>query len=316
MKDISRWSNNRYLPGPEPIQADYVRSEDTDEVELRHYLNVLIKQRRLLLFAFLSVFSIGAYFALTATRVYEASTILKIEPQNPSVTGVGEMLRLGDSGGQYDYYQTQFKLLQSNTLAAKVISDLKLQANGTFMNAEVKSPNPIIRIRSWVMGQLSFFASLLPFSQSEPSQEEAANAELAKTVQSSASSGPTLRRVPVGVIERYKGFLEIRPVPNTRLVEIVFSTPSQGLSQALADAHARRFIQFSLENRFALTKEAREFLDGKNAELKQKLERSEDALNRFRQAHGVVSMEKGENIVVDRLVDINRQLTAARAQRI
>ena len=46
------------------------------------------------------------------------------------------------------------------------------------------------------------------------------------------------------------------------------------------------------------------------------MERAEEALNRFRQAHGVVSLEKGENIVVDRLVELNRQLTAARTQRI
>lgn len=317
MNDISHWRNKRYLPGPGPIEPEYARAADTDEVELRYYLNVLIKQRRLLLCAFLTVFSIGAYFTLTATSVYEASSMLKIEPQNPAVTGVGEMLRLGDSGGQYDYYQTQFKLLQSNTLAAKVIADLKLQSNDTFKSAEIKSPNPVLRIRGWVMGKVSFFVSLLPFRQSGPSEEEAINAELAKTVQTaSGGSDPSIRRVPISLIERYKSLLTVRPVPSTRLVEIVFSTPSRGLSQALADAHARRFIQLSLENRFALTNEAREFLDAKNAELKQKLERSEDALNRFRQSHGVVSMEKGENIVVDRLVDLNRQLTTARAQRI
>ena len=44
--------------------------------------------------------------------------------------------------------------------------------------------------------------------------------------------------------------------------------------------------------------------------------KSEAALNNFRRSHGVVSVEKGENIVVDRLVDLNKQLTAARAQRI
>ena len=46
------------------------------------------------------------------------------------------------------------------------------------------------------------------------------------------------------------------------------------------------------------------------------MEKAEAALNKFRRAHGVVSVEKGENIVVDRLVDLNKQLTAARAQRI
>jgi succinoglycan biosynthesis transport protein ExoP len=315
MKAISHW-RSRYLPGPEPIEAEYVHSADTDEVELRYYLNVLIKQRRLLVLVFLTVFIIGAYFTLTATRLYEASSVLKIEPQNPSVTGVGEMLRLSDSGGQYDYYQTQFKLLQSNTLAAKVITDLKLKSNDTFMTAEVKSPNPAVRVRNWLSGQMSFLVSLLPF-RPDASEEEAVNAELARNVQSaSGNSAPAIPQVAITIIERYKQFLEIRPVNNTRLVEVVFSTPSRGLSQALADAHARRFIQLSLESRFALTKEARDFLDGKNAELKQKLERSEDALNRFRQTYGVVSMEKGENIVVDRLVDVNRQLTAARAQRI
>jgi uncharacterized protein involved in exopolysaccharide biosynthesis len=39
-------------------------------------------------------------------------------------------------------------------------------------------------------------------------------------------------------------------------------------------------------------------------------------MNQFRQKHGVVSLEKGENIVVDRLVDLNKELTRVRAQRI
>lgn len=95
-----------------------------------------------------------------------------------------------------------------------------------------------------------------------------------------------------------------------------FTTPDSALSQLLANAHARVFIRVNLETRSELTKVAREFLDAKSAELKQPLEKSEDKLNRYRQIHGVVSMEKGENIVVDRLVDSNHQLTAARAQRI
>jgi uncharacterized protein involved in exopolysaccharide biosynthesis len=104
----------------------------------------------------------------------------------------------------------------------------------------------------------------------------------------------------------------VKPVKSTRLVEISFATPNPGLSRILAEAHAKGFIQMSQESRFELTKEAREFLDVKNEELKKKLEQSEDALNRYRQEHGVVSMDKGENIVVERLVEMNRQLTIAR----
>jgi capsular exopolysaccharide synthesis family protein len=105
-------------------------------------------------------------------------------------------------------------------------------------------------------------------------------------------------------------------VKNTRLVEVSFSTPDPRLSQKMANAHAAGFIRMNIDTRASLTDEAREFLDKKNAELRAKLEQSEQALNRFRQTHGVVSLDKGENIVVDRLVALNTQLTAAKAQRI
>jgi capsular exopolysaccharide synthesis family protein len=119
-----------------------------------------------------------------------------------------------------------------------------------------------------------------------------------------------------GLIGRYRSFLKVKPIKNTRLVEVHFTTPDPQLSQQLANAHATVFIRMTVEARFDLTKEARQFLDNKNAELKKELEKSEAALNQFRQMHGVVSLEKGENVVVDRLMELNKALTAAKAQRI
>src|SRR5262245_32117747 len=108
MREISPYRHPR-LTENEPLEAEYVHSPHTQEVELKDYLNVVIKHRGLLILVFFTVVAIGAYFSITATRLYRASSILKIEPQNPSVTGVGEMLRLSEGGGgqSYDYYQTQ-----------------------------------------------------------------------------------------------------------------------------------------------------------------------------------------------------------------
>jgi polysaccharide biosynthesis transport protein len=318
MNEISPWRNGR-LTETEPGEGAYARSANENEVELKDYFKVLIKHRRLLILVFLTVLALGAYFSFTTTRLYQASSMLKIEPQNPSVTGVGEMLPLESRGPSYDYYQTQFKLLESNTLAAKVIADLKLESNKIFTNAQVTNSNPADRVKSWIFGALNLVVSLIPAKQPETPQEELDSSEAAGNFKSTPGKTGASTNIPAvapWLIGRYKQFLAIKPVKNTRLVEIAFSTPDARLSQRLADAHARGFIQLSSESRFALTKDAHDFLDGKNTELKQKLERSEDALNRFRQTHGVVSMEKGENVIVERLVDFNRQLTAARAQRI
>ena len=84
-------------------------------------------------------------------------------------------------------------------------------------------------------------------------------------------------------------------------MDVTFETSDPKLSQELANAHATAFIQMILENRFNLTQEARDFLGKKLAELRQATVKAENEMNRFRQEHGVVSLEKGENIVVDRL---------------
>jgi uncharacterized protein involved in exopolysaccharide biosynthesis len=96
----------------------------------------------------------------------------------------------------------------------------------------------------------------------------------------------------------------------------MFSTPNPRLSQQLANTHATAFIRTTLETRFELTQETREFLEKKLVELQQKNQQAEEALQHFRQKHGVVSLEGNENIIVERMVDLNKRLTEVRAKRI
>jgi capsular exopolysaccharide synthesis family protein len=117
-------------------------------------------------------------------------------------------------------------------------------------------------------------------------------------------------------VSRYLSFLKVEPVRSTSLAVVQFTTTDPRLSQQLAAAHAATFIRMNLETRFELTKEAREFLEKKLAELRGKVEKSEEALQRFRQRHNVVSLEGSQNIVVDRMVDLNKRLTEAKAKRI
>src|SRR5262249_52606545 len=161
-----------------------------------------------------------------------ASAMLKIEPQNPSVTGVGEMLRLESGGPQYDYYQTQFSLLQSNALAAKVIAELKLDANKIFTSAQVTSSNPVDRIQSWIFGKLSFVFSLMRLVKNEAPQEEPGNFE---NISGKTETPVKMPAVEPSLIGSYSQFLQVKPIKNTRLVEIAFNTPNPRLSQELAN---------------------------------------------------------------------------------
>jgi polysaccharide biosynthesis transport protein len=302
---------NRRLMRNEGIRSDYLQTPEPDEISLSAYWNMLVKNQRLILSIFVVISVAGAYFALSATNLYTATARLNIEPQNPRVTGVGELqpLEFRDSRGEFGYHETQFALLQSRPLAARVISDFRLAANKVFTDAAVVSPNPVNRIKSWISMALSYVAPLL---RTKPKSEDF---DVAQESQASGKLEPELS-VSSSLIDQYLGFLVVEPIRQTRLVSIQFTTPNPSLSQALANAHVQAFLRMSLENRFTLTQEAWEFLNQRKNELQQKLEKAEADLNRFRRAHGVLSVEKGENIVVDRLVDINKQLTSARAQRL
>jgi len=118
------------------------------------------------------------------------------------------------------------------------------------------------------------------------------------------------------LIDAYIDRLQIAPVQRTRLVKIAFSTPDPDLAARVANMHARAYLEQGIERRSHANEEARNFLQGKLAELKDRVEKSEAALNRYRRDRGIISLDNRENIVVDRLAALNKRLTEAEADRI
>jgi succinoglycan biosynthesis transport protein ExoP len=294
-------------PLPQPLstaeEAGYYYAEQGQDKHLRDYLNILLKRIRYMVPIFFGTLALGLVFNFFSPTLYTAKSTLKIESQNPTVTGVGGVNKVEElGGGPYDYYQTQFTLLKSGPLAARVIKSLDLESNPSFQ--KMGRPNVLIstyrRAVSSVVGTIDWISELL---KGGPEQAPARPASYELGV------APNL-------VNRYGKALSVTPVRNTRLVDVIFETPDPKLSQELANAHATGFIQMILETRFDLTQEARDFLGKKLAELREKFQKAEAELNQFRQQHGVIGIEKGENIVVDRLVDLNKTLTGARAERI
>jgi polysaccharide biosynthesis transport protein len=293
-----RYQHSGLPANPDATPAvEYILSPEPEESRSRDPWKMLVKHWRLITLMFLIVFSIGAFMTLQTTPRYTASTILRIEPPNTPVIGVGEVL----SGGE-EYFQTQVALLQSRALAARVVTDMGLEQNPSF----TVPPQPLDQLRYWLMGSIEpILADIFDFLKVAPEQNKV-----------SPTTGGSESGTRSSSISRYLQLLSVEPIPRTRLVKVSFSTIDPGFSEALANTHATTFLRANLETRFELSKEAREFLEKKLAELKVKVEQSEEALNRFRKANGVVSLEGSENIIVDRMIDLNRRLTEARARRI
>ena len=102
----------------------------------------------------------------------------------------------------------------------------------------------------------------------------------------------------------------------SRLVDVTYRSSDAGLAARVANAIAEGYIRQSLELRSTTTKEASDFLTQQLAQQRTKLEASEQALQTYRERTGSVSLEERQNVVVQRLADLNAALTRAATARI
>src|SRR5574341_2262729 len=91
------------------------------ESHLWDYLHVLLRYRRLIVAVFTTIVTLATVRTLLTKPVYEATTQLLIERQNPNVLNFQGVTEERTGWGIDDYYQTQYKLLQSRSLARRVV---------------------------------------------------------------------------------------------------------------------------------------------------------------------------------------------------
>ena len=123
-----------------------------------------------------------------------------------------------------------------------------------------------------------------------------------------------------GAVSAYLGGLRITPVPDTDLVKVGYVSPNPGLAAELANAHAHAYIRQGISLHSQANEEAGRFLKERLADLKEKLEKSEVALNNYRRDKGIIpgliSLDGKETVVLGRLSDLSKDLTEAEVARI
>jgi capsular exopolysaccharide synthesis family protein len=263
-----------------------------DEPHLLDYVKVLYKRRWTAITAFLVVFLSVVVYTFTATPIYEARAKLLIEADNPNIVSFKEVLEEGQS--RTDYYQTQYNLLQSRSLARRTLDTLKLWNHPQFGG---KSEKEGFSLRGAISGAVSYVGRVFrPAKEQPPAPDE--------TVAQSQAMDALL------------GNLRISPVRNSRIVEVTFRSPDPALATNVANAHAKGYIEQNMEFKFLTSKEATDWLSARMAEARTQVEDAETALQKYREQNEAISLEDRENIVVQKLADLNAAVTRAKTERI
>ena len=291
-----------FLPPSTPAQEEgEPRTGVVPEGEPLHlwdYWQVVRKHRLVITVCFLLTVVTAAVRTFSMVPIYVSETTLLIERKAPRVLDVRDAQGDGSFDyDEYDYYRTQYEILKSRSLAAQVIRAQNLDKNQAFIGKE-EEPGPLGRLWAELLGWPGeILAAVAP---APPSRQH-------------ESPPPDVKPELLGA---YLGGLDVRPVPRTRLVKIAYRSPDPVLCATVANAHARAYIRQGVDLRSETNREGLLFLEEKLVELKERVEKAEAALNHYRREKGIISLDDKENIVVDRLADLNTRLTEAEAERI
>jgi len=110
--------------------------------------------------------------------------------------------------------------------------------------------------------------------------------------------------------------LKVQVLPNTQLVEVRFRNPDPKLATSLANSIVDSYIERNFQSRFQATMQVSEWLSKQMEELKTRANNAQDELARFQQKNNILGADENDNIVTDRLRQLNQQLTDAEADRI
>lgn len=245
------------------------------ESTVGEYLRILSKRRWVVLACLFTIFSLVAIASLRMTPVYEAAGTIAIN--KPDST-----LNFKDSATfSLDYYdptelETEVKILQSDLLALQVIKELNLDRRPEFGGSKPDLPSSL---------------DLAP----DPLQGDSAHAS--------------------SLLGGFKGALKVSLSPNTRIVEIRYRSADKQMAANVVNTLMQTYVENNFKARFESTMQASDWLSKQLVDLQMKVETSQEKLVRYQKEHEILGMDEKQNIITNKLDELNKELTSAESER-
>ncbi len=118
------------------------------------------------------------------------------------------------------------------------------------------------------------------------------------------------------LIGAVKGPLHVRAIPDTRLIELRYSSPDARFAADVVNTLANTYIEQNFKTKYESTMQAADWLSRQLADLQIRVETSQEKLVKYQREHNILGIDDKQNITTSKLDELNRELTAAEADRI
>ncbi len=270
--------------------------DKTKDIDLMDYWQVVVRRRWIALtFAGIVVLLTGL-FSFLATPIYKSTATLLIEEESSRALSVAETFRDEPRVVQdLRSYNTQLMLFSSKALAERVAKKLNLLARPEFSAGKKRRHSLLSGLR-----HILSFRWLKPPKNPDPAR----------------SGLPILLDPYSEIADSLLKKIEVKPIRETKLVKVSLAFPSAALAQEIVNSLVEEFINFSIEKRYATTRQASDFLTESIANLKNEIGARERELQRYGQERDISFLSETENTAVSTFADLNDAYNQAMLERI
>jgi succinoglycan biosynthesis transport protein ExoP len=247
---------------------------------LPEYWQILRRRKgTLILIIFLGLLT-SLLVTIPQTPVYQAQGSIEIQNLNENFLNTRNVSPTADNGASDAPgadIQTQTKILQSKSLFDRVVAKLDLQTR-------LYPDDGTDRLSAWRK------ALGIGVGKRAPTREK--------------------------LLSLIADNLKISTAANTRLVEIRYDSTDPQLAADFVNTLTAEFVQQNRESHYKTTQQTGEWLTHQMEDVRIKLEKSEDELQSYANASGLLFTSEKDNVAEEKLRQLQEELSKAQADRV
>jgi capsular exopolysaccharide synthesis family protein len=271
-----------------------LRAMHDDEMTLAALAAALGRRRAIFFWVLAGSLAAVTMYCILATRRYQATGQIQIEKDSSGAFGL-ESSVLGDADSASDALdynitlQTEANILNSDSLALRVIRDLRLETTADFYPPSGKNSGGTLfsRLQFW----------------KKPVEPMSVPLELA----------PNRR---YAVLRTFASHLKVEPVTGTRLINVSYTNPDPKLAPEVVNHLIGALADYTFQARFTATAQASTWLTAQLEDLRKQTENLQAKAITLQRDTGMFGDDESHNVVLTRLEGLNQALAAAESNRI
>ena len=215
---------NQYLPSTEFRES--IPDVADEEVNLRDYLDVLVRRRWLILGILALAFISTAIFTLTMVPTYKATASVEVTAETPKVTKFEEVVEAEVKAREF--YQTQVSLLNSKSMAERIMQKLDLAKHPVIVETLFKENDD-----SWLGRIKGALKSWIPTSEAAPIRSEISEEILDHQA----------------LLNYFQDNFGASIERDATLITLSFISPNRSLSRDVVNSLAEEFLNWKMEKK-------------------------------------------------------------------